>query len=269
MRGLAAKLGVSKPAITRALDRLSEFDLVRRKTDPLDRRSVLVQRTATGMAFMRELRTILRDAASTMRITAEPASRGASVPAARHARRRTDAAPRMAVSSALPPLGTSSDARPDPTRALVVGPARAGQGRAIRRTGTRARRAAGGRGGSCRQCRQCGGGDLSRAARPELGRVLLLARGELVLGPFQGRPACVRIALGKGVCGTAAAERRSILVPDVEAFPGHIACDTASRSELVVPLLIGDRLLGVSISTARCSRGSTRGIVRGARCWRG
>jgi DNA-binding MarR family transcriptional regulator len=76
VRGLAAKLSVSKPAITRALDRLSEFDLVRRKTDPLDRRSVLVQRTATGMAFMRELRTILRDAASTMRITAEPASTG-------------------------------------------------------------------------------------------------------------------------------------------------------------------------------------------------
>ena len=72
VRGLAAKLGVSKPAITRALDRLSEFDLVRRKTDPLDRRSVLVQRTATGMAFLRELRTILRDAAAAMRITAEP-----------------------------------------------------------------------------------------------------------------------------------------------------------------------------------------------------
>ena len=73
-----------------------------------------------------------------------------------------------------------------------------------------------------------------------------LARGdELVLGPFQGRPACVRIPFGKGVCGTAAAERRSILVPDVEAFPGHIACDLASRSELVVPLLHGDRLLGV------------------------
>src|SRR6201995_2409433 len=73
VRGLAAKLAVSKPAITRALDRLSEFDLVRRKTDPLDRRSVLVQRTATGMAFLREMRTILRDAASTLRITAEPA----------------------------------------------------------------------------------------------------------------------------------------------------------------------------------------------------
>jgi len=68
---------------------------------------------------------------------------------------------------------------------------------------------------------------------------------ELVLGPFQGRPACVRIALGQGVCGTAAAERRSIVVQDVEAFPGHIACDTASRSELVVPLIAGDALLGV------------------------
>jgi GAF domain-containing protein len=68
---------------------------------------------------------------------------------------------------------------------------------------------------------------------------------ELVLGPFQGRPACVRIPFGKGVCGTAASERRSVLVPDVEAFPGHIACDTASRSELVVPLLPGGSLLGV------------------------
>jgi DNA-binding MarR family transcriptional regulator len=62
VRGLAAKLKVSKPAITRALDRLSEFDLVRRKTDPLDRRSVLVQRTAIGMAFLRDLRKILADA---------------------------------------------------------------------------------------------------------------------------------------------------------------------------------------------------------------
>jgi len=68
---------------------------------------------------------------------------------------------------------------------------------------------------------------------------------ELILGPFQGRPACVRIGLGKGVCGTAAAERRSILVPDVEAFPGHIAFDAASRSELVVPLFAGDTLIGV------------------------
>ena len=61
----------------------------------------------------------------------------------------------------------------------------------------------------------------------------------LIVGPFQGLPACVRIPLGRGVCGTAAAERRSILVPDVTAFPGHIACDVASRSELVVPLLRG------------------------------
>ena len=73
-----------------------------------------------------------------------------------------------------------------------------------------------------------------------------LARGdELVLGPFQGKVACVRIAIGRGVCGTSAATRRSQLVPDVEAFPGHIACDSASRSELVLPLIKGDRLLGV------------------------
>jgi L-methionine (R)-S-oxide reductase len=72
-----------------------------------------------------------------------------------------------------------------------------------------------------------------------------LRAGELVLGPFQGRPACTRIALGKGVCGTAAAIRRSVLVPDVLAFPGHITCDPMSRSELVVPLLAGGKLLGV------------------------
>ena len=73
-----------------------------------------------------------------------------------------------------------------------------------------------------------------------------MARGsELVLGPFQGRPACVRIPFGRGVCGTAAAERRSVLVPDVAAFPGHIACDSASRSELVTPLLVDGRLIGV------------------------
>ena len=68
---------------------------------------------------------------------------------------------------------------------------------------------------------------------------------ELVLGPFQGRPACVRIAMGRGVCGTAATRRASVLVPDVHEFPGHIACDAASRSELVVPLLDGGRLIGV------------------------
>ena len=73
----------------------------------------------------------------------------------------------------------------------------------------------------------------------------LLRGGELVLGPFQGKPACVRIAPGRGVCGAAVVERRSQVVADVHAFPGHIACDAASRSELVVPMLLGERLLGV------------------------
>jgi DNA-binding MarR family transcriptional regulator len=74
VRGLAAELDVSKPAITRALDRLSEFDLIRRKTDPLDRRSVLVQRTAIGMAFLRDVRQTLRDAASGSRLSMGAAS---------------------------------------------------------------------------------------------------------------------------------------------------------------------------------------------------
>lgn len=69
--------------------------------------------------------------------------------------------------------------------------------------------------------------------------------GELVLGPFQGKPACLRIPLGKGVCGAAAAARRTQCVADVHAFPGHIACDAASASEIVVPLVHRDRLLGV------------------------
>jgi L-methionine (R)-S-oxide reductase len=68
---------------------------------------------------------------------------------------------------------------------------------------------------------------------------------ELVLGPFQGKTACVRIAVGRGVCGTAVERRESIVVPDVHAFPGHIACDSASRSELVVPLIRDGRVLGV------------------------
>jgi GAF domain-containing protein len=69
---------------------------------------------------------------------------------------------------------------------------------------------------------------------------------ELVLGPFQGNVACVRIAIGRGVCGTAAAERRTVIVPDVEKFPGHIACDAGSRSEIVVPILAPDgRLVAV------------------------
>src|ERR1700733_10739092 len=68
---------------------------------------------------------------------------------------------------------------------------------------------------------------------------------ELVLGPFQGKVACVRIALGQGVCGTAAEHRETVIVPDVHAFPGHIACDVASRSEIVIPLIQDGRLLGV------------------------
>ena len=71
-------------------------------------------------------------------------------------------------------------------------------------------------------------------------------RGEgLVLGPFQGKPACIRIEMGRGVCGTAAAKRETIVVPDVELFPGHIACDAASRSEVVVPLVRDGKVLGV------------------------
>ena len=90
--------------------------------------------------------------------------------------------------------------------------------------------------------------------------------GELVVGPFQGQPACVRIAMGRGVCGMAAAERRTIVVADVDAFPGHIACDAASRSELVVPLLAGDTLLGVldldSPRPGRFDAGDAAGIER-------
>src|SRR6056297_151633 len=69
--------------------------------------------------------------------------------------------------------------------------------------------------------------------------------GELVVGPFQGQPACVRIAAGKGVCGAAMVRRETQRVEDVEAFPGHIACDPDSRSEVVVPLILGDTLIGV------------------------
>jgi len=68
---------------------------------------------------------------------------------------------------------------------------------------------------------------------------------DLVLGPFQGNPACVRIPVGKGVCGSAVAQRRTLRVENVDDFPGHIACDSASRSELVVPLLINDTVVGV------------------------
>lgn len=72
-----------------------------------------------------------------------------------------------------------------------------------------------------------------------------LRDGELVVGPFQGKPACVRIAVGSGVCGSAAAARRTLVVPDVHEFPGHIACDADSRSEIVVPLIRAGQLLGV------------------------
>lgn len=90
-------------------------------------------------------------------------------------------------------------------------------------------------------------------------------RGEgLVLGPFQGKPACVRIALGKGVCGTAAASQRTVVVRDVHAFPGHIACDSVSMSEVVVPVIAGGRLVGVldldSPRPARFDEDDARGL---------
>jgi L-methionine (R)-S-oxide reductase len=82
-----------------------------------------------------------------------------------------------------------------------------------------------------------------------------LRDGALLVGPFQGKPACVRIALGQGVCGTAAAERRTLVVADVHQFPGHIACDVDSRAEIVVPLLRGRELLGVlDLDSTRCAR---------------
>lgn len=94
---------------------------------------------------------------------------------------------------------------------------------------------------------------------------------ELVVGPFQGRPACVRIGLDKGVCGAAARERRSQRVDDVHAFAGHIACDPASRSELVIPLLHGDTLIGVldldSPEPARFDADDQRGLEAIARLY--
>jgi GAF domain-containing protein len=90
--------------------------------------------------------------------------------------------------------------------------------------------------------------------------------GDLLVGPFQGKPACVRIPLGKGVCGTAAAERRTVIVRDVHEFPGHIACDAASRSEIVVPVEADERLLGVldldSPRLARFDDDDARGLER-------
>jgi GAF domain-containing protein len=89
---------------------------------------------------------------------------------------------------------------------------------------------------------------------------------ELIVGPFQGKPACVRIALGRGVCGTAAARRTTLIVPDVDAFPGHIACDSASRSEIVVPLIAAEQVVGVldldSPRLARFDEVDARGLER-------
>jgi GAF domain-containing protein len=97
----------------------------------------------------------------------------------------------------------------------------------------------------------------------------LYKSGELVLGPFQGKPACVRIALGRGVCGTAATRRETLLVEDVHQFPGHIACDSASNSEIVVPLVRGGELLGVldldSPKFRRFGAADQRGLERLAR----
>ena len=89
-------------------------------------------------------------------------------------------------------------------------------------------------------------------------------RGDLLLGPFQGKPACVRIPVGRGVCGTAAARRETVVVPDVHAFPGHIACDSASNSEIVVPIVRDGALLGVldldSPLQARFDEADARGL---------
>lgn len=73
----------------------------------------------------------------------------------------------------------------------------------------------------------------------------LAEKDQLVLGPFQGLPACVRIPLGKGVCGTSAAERKTMRIEDVHQFPGHIACDAATKSEIVIPIIKDDKLIGV------------------------
>ena len=91
---------------------------------------------------------------------------------------------------------------------------------------------------------------------------------ELVLGPFQGKIACVRIGLGRGVCGTAAERREILVVPDVHEFPGHIACDADSRSEIVLPLVQNDRLIGVldldSPSPARFDDRDRQGLAAAA-----
>lgn len=91
-----------------------------------------------------------------------------------------------------------------------------------------------------------------------------LKDAELIVGPFQGKPACTRIPIGKGVCGTAALRRETLIVPDVHEFAGHIACDTVSRSEIVVPLVVDASVVGVldldSPSTARFDLIDARGL---------
>ncbi len=89
-----------------------------------------------------------------------------------------------------------------------------------------------------------------------------LKNQELILGPFQGKPACVRIPMGKGVCGTAALQQKTLIVPDVHQFPGHIACDPDSNSEIVVPLIRDQQLIGVlDIDSARYDRFSSEDRV--------
>ncbi|PSV27508.1 MULTISPECIES: GAF domain-containing protein [unclassified Photobacterium] len=93
----------------------------------------------------------------------------------------------------------------------------------------------------------------------------LLKNDELVLGPFQGKPACVRIPVGNGVCGTAVKDNRVIRVDDVHAFPGHIACDAVSQSEIVIPLNIGEKCIGVldidSPDLSRFDQNDEQGLV--------
>ena len=92
----------------------------------------------------------------------------------------------------------------------------------------------------------------------------VLRNGQLVVGPFQGKPACIEIPLGRGVCGTAAAERKTVLVEDVHRFPGHIACDSASNSEIVVPIFCNGEIYGVldidSPYLSRFTREDQRGL---------
>ena len=99
--------------------------------------------------------------------------------------------------------------------------------------------------------------------------VYLVKDGELMLGPFQGKPACVRIPFGKGVCGTSAVKCETVIVPDVNQFPGHISCDVASKSEMVVPLMKNSTLIGVldldSPSASRFDQEDAEGLEMLAR----